>query len=76
MYDYCGVSVSLHGDTALIGAHGDDDKGSYSGSVYVFIRSNGLTWTQVEKLIASDAVASDYFGGSVSLYGDTALIGA
>ena len=35
--DNFGISVSLYGDTALIGARGDDDNGlSDSGSVYVF----------------------------------------
>jgi hypothetical protein len=70
-----GWSVSLDGDTALIGARNDDDNGIDSGSAYVFIR-NGTNWTQQAKLHASDAAAGDYFGVSVSLDGDTALIGA
>jgi hypothetical protein len=73
--DYFGVSVSLDGDTALIGAYKDDDKGVDSGSAYVFIRT-GTTWTLQQKLLASDGTAEDYFGWSVSLSGDTALIGA
>ena len=73
--DLFGVSVSLYGDTALIGAF--DKSQSNSGSVYVFTRSNidGM-FTQQSKLHASDAEAGDGFGRSVSLYGDTALIGA
>jgi len=70
--DYFGCSVSLSGDTALIGASYDDN---HQGSAYVFIR-NGTTWTQQAKLLASDGTALDYFGQSVSLDGDTALIGA
>ena len=34
--DFFGFSVSISGDTALVGAHGDDDNGSNSGSAYVF----------------------------------------
>ena len=68
-------AVSLDGDTALIGAEGDDDNGVDSGSAYVFIRT-GTTWTQQAKLLASDGATQDYFGNSVSLSGDTALIGA
>jgi hypothetical protein len=34
-----GFSVSFSGDTALIGAYGDDDNGALSGSAYVFTRS-------------------------------------
>jgi len=68
-------AVSLDGDTALIGANGDDDYGFATGSAYVFIRT-GTTWTQQTKLVASDGVANDYFGCSVSLSGDTAFVGS
>ena len=76
--DYFGYSVSLYGDTALIGAINDDDNSkSGSGSVYVFTRSStDGTFTQQSKLDASDPAADNHFGMSVSLYGDTALIGA
>jgi hypothetical protein len=73
--DYFGYSVSLAGDTAFIGAWSDDDNGSSSGSAYVFTRI-GSTWTQQAKLLASGGAAGDYFGYSVSLAGDTTLIGA
>jgi len=73
--DIFGVSVSLSGDTALIGAWYDDDNGADSGSAYVFTRS-GTTWTQQQKLLASDGAAADWFGNSVFLSGDTAIIAA
>jgi len=73
--DNFGFSVSCSGDTILIGAYGDDDNGDYSGSAYVFTRS-GTTWTQQAKLIASDGAAGDWFGHSVSLDANIALIGA
>ena len=73
--DYFGYSVSLAGDTALIGAICDDDNGDNSGSAYVFTRT-GTTWTQQQKLLASEGATNDQFGISVSLYADTALIGA
>jgi len=78
--DDFGSSVSIDGDTVVIGAYFDDDKGSDSGSVYVFTRDTAgdLTsgWTQVAKLTASDGAASDYFGISVSIDGDTMVIGS
>ena len=74
-YDRFGRSVSVDGDTVVIGAHGDDDAGSYSGSAYVFTRS-GTTWTQQAKLKANDEATGNYFGYSVSVDGDTAVIGA
>jgi hypothetical protein len=72
--DFFGWSVSIDGDTALIGAHGDDDNGVDSGSAYIFIR-NGTTWSEQAKLHASDGTEGDYFSYSVSIDGDTALIG-
>ena len=75
--DYFGISVSLSGDTALIGADCDDDNGWGSGSAYVFRYDAGSgTWNEEAKLIASDGETYDHFGWSVSLSGDTALIGA
>jgi len=70
--DYFGVSVSIDGDYALVGAYGDD---SFKGSAYVFKRS-GTTWTEEQKLTASDGTVDDYFGVSVSIDGDYALVGA
>ena len=70
-----GTSVSLDGDTAIIGAVLGDGSASSSGSAYVFTRI-GTTWTQQQKLTASDGATNDQFGCIVSLSGDTALIGA
>jgi hypothetical protein len=65
-------TVALDGDTAIVGALG---KTNYTGAAYVYVRS-GTAWTQQVKLTASDGVARDYFGNSVALSGDTALVGA
>jgi hypothetical protein len=73
--DMFGCSVSIDGNTALIGASGDDDNEVNSGSAYVFTRT-GTTWTQQQKLLTFDGATFDDFGLSVSLDGDTALIGA
>jgi len=73
--DQFGQSVSISGDTVVVGAPGDDDKGNNSGSAYVFVRS-GTTWSEEAKLIASDGAAVDLFGYSVSISGDTAAVGA
>ncbi len=73
--DAFGYSVALSGDTALVGAVYDDDKGKSSGSAYVLVRT-GTIWSQQAKLTASDGVASDEFGWSLALSGDTAVVGA
>jgi hypothetical protein len=68
--DYFGCDVALEGDTALIGAYGDD----YSrGAAYIFTRT-GTTWTQQAKLIPTAGAMNDVFGASVDLNSDTALI--
>ena len=60
---------------APVGAPGDDDKGSASGSAYMFQRS-GTTWTFQVKLTASDGKASHLFGESAALSGTTAVAGS
>ena len=78
--DNFGYSVSIDGDTMVVGAHYDDDKGSNSGSAYVFTRTTAgdlaSGWTQHAKLTADDGAADDWFGRSVSIDGDTMVIGA
>jgi hypothetical protein len=85
--DYFGWSVALSGDTLAVGAFGEDsaaigvngnqadNAASSSGAAYVFVR-NGTTWTQQAYVKASNPGASDYFGWSVALSGNTLAVGA
>jgi len=73
--DYFGYSVSINGNFAIVGAYGDDDNGSSSGSAYIFNR-DGMSWSQQAKLLASDGAASGSFGRSVSISGDYTIVGA
>jgi len=73
--DCFGFSVSIDGDYAIIGAKYDDDNGSNSGSAYIFKRES-TSWTEQAKLLASDRAVHDWFGWSVSIDGDYAIIGA
>jgi hypothetical protein len=73
--DNFGYSVGVSGDTAVAGSRLDDTPaGTDAGSAYVFVLSGAL-WTQQAKLTASDAAASDQFGYSVAVSGDTAVVG-
>jgi hypothetical protein len=76
--DFFGWSVSLMGDTAIVGAWGNDDDATESGSAYIFQRDFGGpdNWGEVVKLTASDADLLDWFGWSVAVSGDTAFVGA
>jgi uncharacterized repeat protein (TIGR01451 family) len=77
--DFFGYAVSISGDTIVVGAYGDDDNGTDSGSAYAFERNHDGTadnWGEVKKLTAADAAAGDWFGSAVSISGDTIAVGA
>jgi len=77
--DQYGTSVAIDSDGTRIvaGAPGDDDGGSSSGSAYVATRS-GVTWTEEQKIVASDDDAGDTFGGMADITDDgtRVIIGA
>ena len=85
--DDFGFSVAIFGDTVVVGAPGEDSSAtgtdgnqsnsgaSGSGAVYVFGRS-GSTWSQKAYLKASNTGVNDDFGYSVSVSGDTIVVGA
>jgi len=75
-YDYFGESVAFSGDTVVIGAGTKTVGGNIEqGAAYIFTR-RGAAWSQQQKLVAADGAAHDYFGTSVAVSGDTAVIGA
>jgi len=74
--DEFGWSVVIAGNTVVVGALESDVGANFSqGAAYVFVRS-GTAWSQQQKLTAADGAASDLFGYSVALSGDTAVVGA
>ncbi len=73
--DQFGGAVAIDGDTILAGATGVDGAGSDRGQAYIFKRVWG-NWSETQKLTASDAEDSDYFGSAVAISGNVALIGA
>ena len=76
--DVFGESVAIAGDTAIVGATLEDTGSTYAGAAYVFARNQGGAnmWGQVAKLQAADSAAGDFFGFSVAIAGDTAIVGA
>ncbi|MCX7554183.1 FG-GAP repeat protein [Marinicella sp. S1101] len=72
---YLGISVSLSGDRALVGATREDGQIPGSGSAYVY-DFDGVNWNETAKLIANDGASNDQFGTSVSVSGDRVVIGA
>jgi hypothetical protein len=82
-HDGFGASVGISGDTVVVGAPGESSNGSSqsdnslsaSGAAYVFVRS-GSSWSQQAYLKASNAGTGDQFGGSITISGDTTVVGA
>ncbi len=70
--DRFGGRVALDGTTAVITASGDD---GFLGAAYVF-RFDGSSWSEEQKLVASDGLPKDFFGGSVTLEQDVAIVGS
>jgi len=68
-----GRFVSISGDYAIVGATAGGD--GYTGSAYIFWW-DGISWSEQQKLLASDGAARDKFGYSVSISGDYAIVGA
>jgi hypothetical protein len=75
LYDLFGFSACASGVTAVIGAYGDNVQGQLSGAAYVY-RLQGEEWVEEAKLVSSGGSAREYFGYSVDVFGDTAVIGA
>ncbi len=68
--------VAISGDRILIGSGNDDHNGPITGAAYIF-RFDGSSWSQEQKLLASDGVPFNAFGGyGMALAGDTAVIAA
>ncbi len=74
--DSFGYSVAISGATAIVGALGDDDNGTNSGSAYLFDTSDPANPTQIAKLLPSDGAENNWFGCSVAISDTIAIIGA
>ncbi|NBW80128.1 hypothetical protein EBR21_00085 [bacterium] len=87
--DWFGQSVALSGETLVVGSPSEDssqnnvsngqpastnNSSTNSGAAYVF-RRNGSKWTEEAYLKATNAAANDEFGRSVSISGETIVVG-
>jgi hypothetical protein len=67
-----GEDVFISGDYVIVGSRGEN---GHTGAAYIFQR-NGENWTQVARLTDPNGNINDYFGGSVAISGDYAVVGA
>ncbi len=81
-WDYFGESISISGHTIIVGtpfedhnAAGENEKTS-AGAAYIFTRDVNGHWNEVQKIVASDRDVHDFFGYSVDISGNYAVVGA
>jgi RNA polymerase sigma factor (sigma-70 family) len=70
--DSFGYSVAIHGDYAIVGAPGKDDK---KGVAYIFKR-DGDSWKEQQMLFADDRRKEDYFGSRIAISDEFAFVSA
>lgn len=79
--DRFGWSVAISNNYVIVGAFQEDHDvsgGSFagsSGSAYIFERDGSGTWSETQKIVASDRSGADYFGYSVAISGNYAIVG-
>lgn len=82
LYDYYGASVAISGEYAVIGAYRQNfnvtnvNYQEDAGAAYVLKRNANGTWSQVQKIVASDRAANDNFGFSVAISGNYLVVSA
>jgi hypothetical protein len=81
--DLFGRSIAIEGDTAVVGAPGQNVAGNTPnrGAVYVFVAPSGPnTWadtgTPTAKLVGSEGAEGDFLGFAVDISGPTIVAGA
>lgn len=70
-----GLDVSILDNRIIVGALYDNANGMHAGAAYLF-EYNGMTWKEQAILLPGDGHANMWFGGSVYLFGDCAIVGA
>ena len=74
--DQFGGAVAVQDQTVLVGAHRAPDADEPTGAVYIFEPDAQGQWVEIQKLTPPEGENSDYFGVSVALDGDLAVVGA
>ncbi|MCH8825083.1 MAG: hypothetical protein IH984_16435 [Planctomycetes bacterium] len=71
-----GTSVSIDGDTLVVGAPNYVPEPTGPGLVYIYNRDAQGNWVEHANLVVCDAACGDGFGRAVSIDGDTIIVGA
>eukprot|EP01083_Nonionella_stella_P192913 712841_1 len=74
--DYCGTSVSIENNVAVVGCHGDDDVIRDGGAVNIY-EYDGYNWAFAAKIVIPDpASTGEYFGVSTDISNGVIVVGA
>jgi hypothetical protein len=73
--DHLGYRVAISGDFAVASSPFDDVGGNVEQGSVSFFHFNGSTWDIVQKVTEAGGSAGDFFGASVAISGDYAIIG-
>ena len=73
--DSFGTSLSIHGDRIAVGAVGDDDGGSQSGSLYLYTVPK-LESSEYKLTGSTTPTAHDNFGSAIAATPDTVVVGS
>ncbi|MFA6402206.1 MAG: T9SS type A sorting domain-containing protein [Salinivirgaceae bacterium] len=76
--DYFGIDIGLSGSTIIVGAYYDNTDFERTGSAYIFEKpvSGWTNRTETAKLLVSNRKQYEYFGSSVDIYENTAVVGS
>jgi subtilisin family serine protease len=74
-YDYYGYSTAISENIIIVGAYGDDTRGTCAGAAYIF-EKKGNQWKFMHRLIPDAAKINDYAGFSVDISDKYAVMGA
>jgi len=80
--DNFGYAVAIDGDFIVVGALFEDEDQSGSnplmdaGSVYILKRETNGTWSETQKIVASDREFFNWFGEKVAISGDYLIVAA
>ncbi len=75
LHERFGSSAAIDGDIAIVGASGANDNTTVQGAVYVFERTDS-TWQQTARIVPEPSYGGNYFGCSVAIDRETAVVGS
>ncbi|MES2777565.1 MAG: hypothetical protein V4722_25525 [Bacteroidota bacterium] len=74
--DEFGYSVSISGNSAIVGARKDDVGANADQGSAIIYQYNGTSWVFMQKITDAAGAANDYYGHSVSVSGNFLIVGS